>query len=327
MGKEMIHWYGGDKRLSALISESSRFPGAKHKKMSSQAEEVQIDEHQTNEIEGAELQATEQDVAHEVTLFAEPVFNLGNFTVTNSLINSWLVVIIVAVLALVIKKKVKAVPGKFQGAAEMIVEGALKLADSVTNNRQVTLKVFPLVFAIFIFVLLNNWLGLIPGIGSIGFIESHNGGLLFVPWFRGATADLNTTLALAIMVVVGSNLFGFFIVGFWKHFNRYINLKAFAEIPGKIIKEPSIAIVNPIKAFVGLIEIIGEMAKVASLSFRLFGNIFAGEVLLSAMAVIFAYGLPIPFMFLEVIVGIIQALIFAMLTLVYFSIASTAEEH
>ena len=294
--------------------------------MSTQAEEVQIEGRQDNQITAAEHQAAEQ-VSHEVTLFAEPVFNLGNFTVTNSLINSWLVVIIVIALALAVKKKVKDVPGKLQGAAEVIVEGALNLADSVTGNRQVTLRIFPLVFAIFIFVLLNNWLGLLPGIGSIGFIESRSGELLFVPWFRGATADLNTTLALAIMAVVGSNLFGFFIVGFWKHFNKYVNLKAFAEIPRKIMKDPSIIIVNPIKAFVGIIEIIGEAAKVASLSFRLFGNIFAGEVLLSAMAVIFAYGLPIPFMFLEVIIGIIQALIFAMLTLVYFSIASTAEEH
>ena len=95
----------------------------------------------------------------------------------------------------------------------------------------------------------------------------------------------------------------------------------------KVFKEPAIIFVNPIKIFVGLIEIVGEFAKIASLSFRLFGNIFAGEVLLSSLAVIFAFVLPIPFIFLEIIVGIVQALIFAMLTLVYFTIASTAEEH
>ena len=86
-------------------------------------------------------------------------------------------------------------------------------------------------------------------------------------------------------------------------------------------------LVNPIKVFVGLIEIIGELAKVASLSFRLFGNIFAGEVLLASMAAILAFGLPIPFMFLEVIVGLIQALIFAMLILAYLTMATSAEEH
>ena len=295
--------------------------------MSTNAEEVHIDEHQTNEIEDSHSQATEQHVSHEITLFAEPVFNIGNFTVTNSLINSWVTVLIIIAIAMLIKRKVKDVPGKLQGTAEVIEEGALNIADSVTGNRKITLKVFPLVFAIFIFVLINNWLGLLPGIGSIGFIENHHGALVFIPWFRGGTADLNTTLALAIMAVIGSNFFGIFIVGFWKHLNKFINFKVIAEIPKKIKKDPTIMIVNPIKAFVGLIEIIGEAAKVASLSFRLFGNVFAGEVLLSAMAVIFAFGLPIPFMFLEVIVGIIQALIFALLTLVYFSIASTAEEH
>ncbi len=155
----------------------------------------------------------------------------------------------------------------------------------------------------------------------------HEGHEMFVPLLRGGTADLNTTLALALFAVIASNVFGFFVVGIWRHFNKYVNIKALAEIPLKIKKEPTIAFVNPIKFFVGIIEIIGEVAKVASLSFRLFGNIFAGEVLLASMAVLFAFVLPIPFIFLEVIVGMIQALIFAMLMLVYFSIASTAEEH
>jgi F-type H+-transporting ATPase subunit a len=104
-------------------------------------------------------------------------------------------------------------------------------------------------------------------------------------------------------------------------------LKVLAEIPKKIFKDPTVIIVNPIKAFVGLIEIIGEVAKVASLSFRLFGNVFAGEVLLASMSAILAWGLPIPFMFLEVLVGLIQALIFAMLILAYLTINTTAEEH
>ena len=269
----------------------------------------------------------QEQVSRESTLFAEPIFHLGGFIVTNSLLNSWAVVIIILGLVVLLKRKLKKVPGQFQGAFEVILEGALNMADSVTGNRQKTLRIFPIVFAIFIFIILNNWLGLLPGVGSIGFIESGAEGKVFVPLLRGATADLNTTLALALFAVIGSNIFGFVAVGIWKHFNKYVNVKAFLDIPQKIKKDPTIIFVNPIKAFVGIIEIIGEMAKVASLSFRLFGNIFAGEVLLSAMAVIFAFVLPIPFMFLEIIVGLIQALIFAMLTLVYFTIAGTAEEH
>jgi len=278
----------------------------------------------TEESHGEE---THEEVHHEVTLNAEPVFDIGGFQVTNSLINSWLVVIILVVLAFVIGRKIKRIPRGIQNAFEVVIDGAMNMADSVTGDRQLTKKIFPFVFIIFVFILLNNWMGLLPGIGSIGFIESGHGESVFIPFFRGGTADLNTTLALALFAVIGANIFGIFIVGAWKHLNKYININALIEIPKKIRKEPTIALVNPIKFFVGLIEIIGEVAKVASLSFRLFGNIFAGEVLLSSMAVIFAFAVPIPFIFLEVIVGIIQALIFAMLMLVYFTIASRAEEH
>lgn len=274
-----------------------------------------------------ETTTNSDNVTHEVTLYAEPVFNIGKFTITNSLVNSWIVVLIIVLLAIVIRKSIKRIPRGIQNAFEIIVEGAMNMADSVTGDRQKTKKIFPVVFAIFIFILLNNWLGLFPGIGSIGFIESGHGESIFVPLLRGGTADLNTTLALALFAVIASNLFGIIIVGFWKHFNKFVNVKALVDVPRKIRKEPTIAFVNPIKFFVGIIEIIGEFAKIASLSFRLFGNVFAGEVLLTSMAAIFAYAVPIPFMFLEIIVGIIQALIFAMLTLVYFTIASTAEEH
>ncbi|MFA6392321.1 MAG: FoF1 ATP synthase subunit a [Patescibacteria group bacterium] len=270
---------------------------------------------------------TQGEVSHEVTLFAEPVFHVGSFPVTNSLINSWVVVIIIVLFSLALKKQIKRIPTGIQNGFEIIVDGALNMADSVTGNRKKSLKIFPIVFAIFIFVLLNNWLGLVPGIGSIGFIEEGHGQSVFVPFFRGGTADLNTTLALGLFSVIGSNIFGVVIVGAWKYMNKFLNFKAIMEIPKKFIKDPSIAFVNPIKVFVGIVEIIGEAAKVASLSFRLFGNVFAGEVLLSSIAMIFAFILPIPFMFLEVIVGIIQAVIFAMLTLVYFTIASTEEEH
>ncbi len=273
----------------------------------------------------AEQGTSQSQVGHEVTLYAEPVFHLGNFTVTNALLNSWVAVFLLVILAAFVGKKIRRIPKGIQNGAEIVLEGALKLADGVTNDRAKTLKIFPVVFSVFLFILVNNWLGLIPGVGSIGFIEMDHGQSTFVPLFRGATADLNTTLALALFAVIASNIFGIISVGVWNYFNKFINVKALLEIPGKIKKEPTIALVNPITFFVGIIEIIGEIAKVASLSFRLFGNIFAGEVLLTSLAAILAYGLPIPFMFLEIIVGIVQALIFAMLTLVYFTVAS--EDH
>ena len=270
---------------------------------------------------------SESQIVTEHTLFAEPIGHWGSFTVTNSLLNSWLVVLVVIIFGLLIRKKIKLVPKGLQNAFEMIIEAFLNIFDGVTNSRAKSLKFAPLVLSFFFFVLLNNWLGTFPGVGSIGQIVQTGHERIFIPYFRGGTADLNTTLALAIIGVVASHIFGIMALGLWHHFNKFINLKAFLEIPKKIRKDPSIIIVNPIKAFVGIIEIIGEAAKVASLSFRLFGNIFAGEVLLASMSAILAWGMPIPFMLLEVIVGLIQALIFAILILIYLSINTTQEEH
>jgi F-type H+-transporting ATPase subunit a len=263
----------------------------------------------------------------EISLSSEPVFNIGSFTVTNSLLNSWIAVLIIIILSVLIRRKISLIPKGIANWFEVVVEGALKLADSVTGSRDKTLKFFPLVFAFFIFILINNWLGILPGIGSIGYIAKHGGESLFIPYFRGGTADLNTTIALAITAIVASHIFGIVVVGAWKYFNKFVNISALIEIPRKIIKEPTIALVNPIKFFVGIVEIIGEIAKVASLSFRLFGNIFAGEVLLMSIAALAAFIAPIPFMFLEIIVGLVQALVFSILTLVFLTIATTKEEH
>lgn len=265
---------------------------------------------------------TDLKPSHEVTLFAEPVMHIGSVTITNSLLSGWLVVILVIVLSFIIRMKISQIPGRLQSFLEIVMEGALDLCDQVTGQRTLSLKVFPVVFSVFFFVLLNNWLGLLPGVGSIGFYEMHEGVNTFIPLLRGGTADINTTLALGFLAVIGSNIFGVVVVGFWKTFNKYINLTALSYMVTKVRKDPSILIVSPIIFFVGLIEAVGELAKVASLSFRLFGNIFAGEVLLMSMAMIMKYIVPVPFLFLEVFVGLIQALIFSLLSLVYFTIAS-----
>ncbi len=279
-----------------------------------------------NEIQNIET-GVQEEISHENTLFAEPIFKIKDFAVTNSLFNTWLVVFIVVILSLFIKSKIKLIPRGLQNIFEMVVESFLDIFDSVTGSRKKSLVFFPFVFSFFILILISNWLGLLPGVGSVGSVVSEHGHKVFIPYFRSGTADLNTTLALAIIGVVASHIFGVMSVGAWKYLNKFINIKVFLEIPKKIRKEPTILLVNPIKAFVGLIEVIGEMAKVASLSFRLFGNIFAGEVLLAAMSALLAFGLPIPFMFLEILVGLIQALIFAMLILAYLTMSTTAEEH
>ena len=261
----------------------------------------------------------------ESTLYAEPLAVVHGFSITNALFTSWIAVLIIVVLSVSLRASLKKVPGRLQHFFELLVDGALDLADQVTGSRKVTLRVFPIAITIFLFVLVNNWMGLLP-LGGFGLIkQAADGSRSFVPFIRSGTADINTTLMLALVTVIASNLFGVIVIGLWKAFNKYINIKAIASIPAKVRKEPTVLVMAPVMFFGGVLEIIGEMAKVASLSFRLFGNVFAGEVLLASMSALFAYGLPIPFMFLEVLVGFIQALIFAMLTLVYFTIA--AQDH
>jgi F-type H+-transporting ATPase subunit a len=267
-------------------------------------------------------QPIHEEVIHETTIFAEPIFNIGSFQVTNSLINSWFAVLVIIALCIFLRLNIKKVPGKIQHIFEIFLEGALSLCDQVTNDRKTTLKIFPLVASLFIFILINNWLGLLPVVGSMGFLAKEAGHSIFIPLFRAGTADINTTLALSIAIVIGSNIFGIIAIGAWKTFNKYVNIKALGGIFTKFREDKNVVIVAPITFFVGILELIGEIAKVASLSFRLFGNVFAGEVLLASMGAIFLYLLPTPFLFLEVFIGLIQALIFSLLATVYFTIAS-----
>lgn len=284
-------------------------------------------ENETKSI-NAENVTTKEEVHHESTLYAEPIGHIGNFVVTNALLTSWIALLIVGILVVIIRfKKFTLIPNKIQNFFELIIDGALTLCDQVTGKRSMSVKIFPIVFSLFIFVLINNWVGILPGVGAFGHIVNEGGHSVFVPYLRGATADVNTTLAIAIFTVIASNIFGIIVLGLWKGINKYIKLSELAKMRN-FMKDPTILIVAPIHFFVGLLEAVGEIAKVASLSFRLYGNVFAGEVLLASMSAIFAFILPLPFLFMEFFIGILQAFIFSMLTLVYFSIQATDhDEH
>lgn len=272
-------------------------------------------------------ETTQPEISHEATLFAEPIVHVGSFTITNALIMSWATVLLLVILFVVLGKRMKKVPARLQTVFEILLEQAFSLADTVTGSRRKSEQFLPIVLSLFLFILVNNWLGLLPGVGTVGFIEEAGTHRVFIPLLRGGTADINTTLAISLFAVVISHLFGVMTLGVWKHLNKFFNFHAFMEIPKKMRKDPLIILVNPIKAFVGLIEVVGEAAKVASLSLRLFGNIFAGEVLLASMMAIFAFILPLPFMFMEIIVGAVQALVFSILTLAFMGIATSAEDH
>lgn len=250
---------------------------------------------------------------HIPTLAPEAVFHIGTINITNTMINAWMAIVIFLVLGILIKRSVKNKPGKLQNIAEYFLEIMLGYFDQVTGDRKKTIRFLPIVGTIFFFILLSNWLGLLPGTGSI--TVGHN------MLLRPANTDLNLTLVMALVSVIGSHIYAFTTIGVFTHLGKFVQIKNV----WKSFKKGPVAVLTAIIEFgVGLIEIVSEVAKVISLSLRLFGNIFAGEVLISVISALVAAFVPTPFMLLEVLVGVIQAAVFAMLTLVYMTVSTSA---
>lgn len=249
----------------------------------------------------------------EISLAAEPLFHLGDLPITNTLIITLCISLAVIISAYLLKSRLKPVPRGFQNIVEYVLEAILNLVDSVTQNREQTKKFFPLVATIFIFVILSNWVEIIPGLGTVGLKETHHGKEIIIPFLRSSSADLNMTLALALTSVFTIQFMGIAAIGAVKYAGKFF-ISPFHK--------PYV-----IGSFVGILELIGEIAKIISFSFRLFGNIFAGEVLLLVMLTLVPFIVPLPFLILEIFVGFIQALVFAMLTLVFLKMAVTETAH
>ncbi len=300
---------------------------------------------------------------------AKPI--VGSFYVTNTMVATWSAILVIALLSYLATRNVKEVPGRLQGLMEAVLGFFLSLAESVAGPEKAR-RFFPLVMTIFLFIVTANWMGILPGFGTIGRFEpaeevihhaedkaekkgehvdletvklaqfegegavavqwfgsvgdeitaadyehaaegeKPRAGLL-VPLFRSANTDLNTTLAIAIVAMVMVHWWGFSALGVFGHAGKFINFKG-----------------GPIGLFVGLLELVSEVARLISFTFRLFGNIFAGEVLLIAMAFLIPLIGLVPFLGLELFVGLIQAFIFSMLTLVFAATATVShadEDH
>jgi len=232
----------------------------------------------------------------------EPIIHLGNIIIPNTFLATLLVDFIIVSLAITISKKIKLIPNLLQNVVESIIEAFYNLTESVAAKR--TSNIFPYFMSFFLFILVANWSGILPGVGTIGFFEQRGHERELVPILRSATSDLNVTLALALVSAFATHMLSIKTIGIKEYLSRYFSF-------------------NPINLFIGILEIISEITKVVSLSFRLFGNIFAGEVLLLTTAGIFAFLLPIPFLLLEIIVGFVQALVFGMLTMTFMAILTT----
>ncbi len=213
---------------------------------------------------------------------------------------------VLLVLSFIVSRKVSLVPNsKLVNVAEILVEGGYTIVEDLAHSKA---KIFfPIVMTFFVYIWGANLLGLLPGFATVGFNVVEHGQKLFIPLFRSMNSDLNMTLALALTSAVLTHFFALRYLGLGDYLKRWFSL-------------------NPIFLFVGLLELVGEVTKVVSLSFRLFGNIFAGEVVLATVSSIFAFVIPLPFYFLEIIVGFVQAAVFMMLTLVFMVLLSEKHE-
>ena len=309
--------------------------------------------------------------------FSTPI---GKWNLMNTMVTTWLAMLVLTLISIKIRRNLKDVPGRLQALFEVIIEFFLTLCEQIAGKEKAR-RFFPLVFTIFIFIVVANWMGILPGFGTVGRIagpeeiahhhdaydyrdpalattthdshDSHLGAVKLhvfrdyksipvaalspgsleeeltfsqyeenngnvgegkraghlVPFLRSANTDLNMSLAIALIAMVMVHFWGFSILGFFGHAGKFITFKS-----------------GPMGVFVGILELISELGRVISFTFRLFGNIFAGEVLLMAMAFLLPLIGIIPFLGLELFVGLIQAFVFAMLTLVFASMASISHD-
>lgn len=237
-----------------------------------------------------------------ISIKAEPIFELFGFSVTNSLLVGIIVLILFSFLALIYySSSRKAEKGKFFYFLTLIQKMIYSLFESVFGEK--TNYFYPLLASLFFFILIQNWFGLLPAVGSLLIKIDHSHQHIFIPLLRGNTADLNTTLALALISVSFSQFVGIKNLGLIGYFSKFISLK------------------NPMTFFTGIMETISEFSKIISFSFRLFGNIFAGEVIISIVAFLIPVLVSFPFFMFEIFIGLIQAIVFSMLSAVFFKLA------
>lgn len=290
-----------------------------------------------------------------VAFAPDVITRIGPLPITNTLLHTLVVDGVLIGVSLYVSKNLKAVPRSVQALIEPVIDAMYSLTESIASNKKATERIFPYVMTFFLFIFTANFTGLLPGVGTIGFFgkaESHSSIVnktlasepshenispekkgdtpsdhsvvgaapgkhvseaSFIPLLRGATSDINVTLSLALISVIATHVLSIQLTGIKDYLGRYFSI-------------------NPVNLYVGLLELVAELTKVISLSFRLFGNIFAGEVALHTISTLVAFVAPLPFLLLESIVSIVQALVFSVLTLVFMAVLTTphhvhAKEH
>jgi F-type H+-transporting ATPase subunit a len=230
-----------------------------------------------------------------IPLGSETLFSLFGFRVTNTVMGTLLTDAVLLTFVFLVYKGLSLKPGALQNIVEIVLDYFNGTTEEVAGYR--TASIFPWFATFFLFILFSNFLAILPGYGLPGFRH----GAEFIPLFRAPSSDFNTTFALAVISLVATHALSLRYLGVGNYLKHFFSL-------------------SPILMFVGFLEMISELTKLISFSFRLFGNIFAGEVVLSRVSALGAFVVPIPFLMLEMIVAVVQALVFAMLTMIFMSI-------
>lgn len=226
----------------------------------------------------------------EISLVGEKVFEVFGISITNTFLLTLIVSIGVFFFVFLSLRPGKLLPKKLQNFWEFVLESLYNFFNSITGDVEKTRQIFPLACTLFILIWFCNLLELIPGLGIFRFL-------------RSPSSDLNFTFALALISIISVNALAIKNLGTWNYLKKFISK-------------------DPIMMFAGVLEGMGELTRIISLTFRLFGNLFAGEILLIVTSFLFAYLLPVPFLGLEVLVGFIQAFIFSTLIVIFYTIAN-----
>lgn len=254
-------------------------------------------------IQIAEASETAEKAGISIHLAPEILGHIAGIPITNTLVTVWFVMAVLLTFAILFRRKIALVPGGLQIAVEALIGGVYDYVKDVLESDTYARRFFPIIITIFIFILAINWIGLLPGVTSIGMYGDSHGVEKFIPILYPANTDLNITIAFATVAFVTIELAGILIIGLRKYAGKFFNFS------------------SPLAFAIGIIEFFSELARLVSFSFRLFGNIFAGKTLLLVVMFFIPFFAPVPLLAFELFVGFIQAFIFSILTLFFIKLA------
>lgn len=240
----------------------------------------------------------------------DTLFYIGNLPMTNAMLMGVLVTLIILVGSLIIKYRAKLLPSKLQSGIEIMIEGFFGLTKQILGSEEIGRKMLPLIGTIFVFFGFSNLIGLIPGLTSITLGD--------VPLFRTPTNDFNMTFSVALGIIVLTQIASIRTLGVFGHLGLYLKFKGIYQGFRKGIGAGAMSLVE---FALGLLDIIGEIAKVFSLSLRLFGNMYAGEIMAGVLLGAFAAIIPSVWLGFNMFVAVLQAMVFGALTAAYYSLA------